>query len=50
MPGKSVTPPLSVIVEVVRCYPLETGEEGNFAVAGVFREKLEAEKLGREVP
>ena len=50
MPGKNVTPPLSVMVEVVRCYPLETGEEGNFAVACVIKEKMEPERLDKEFP
>ncbi len=50
VPGKSITPPLSVVVEVVRSYPLDTGEEGNFAAACVIKDKLEAEKLERDFP
>ncbi len=50
VPGKSITPPLSVVVEVVRSYPLETEEEGNFAAACIIRDKLEAEKLDKDFP
>ena len=50
VPGKSITPPLSMVVEVVRSYPLETEEEGNFAAACIIRDKLEAEKLDKDFP
>lgn len=50
VPGKNITPPLSAVVEVVRCYPLETEEEGNFAVACVIKEKMEAERLDKDFP
>jgi len=50
MPGKRITPPLSMVVEVVRCYPLETEEEGNFAAACIISEKVEAEKLSKDFP
>ena len=41
---------LSAVIEVVRCYPLETEEEGNFAAACIIKDKLEAEKLDKDFP
>ena len=50
VPGKSITPPLSLVVEVIRCYSLETEEEGNFAAACIIKDKMEAEKLDKDFP
>ncbi len=41
-PGKSVTPPLALVVKVIRGYSLGE-EEGNFAAACVIEEQLEQE-------
>jgi len=50
MPGKNITPPLSMMIEVVRCYPLENEKEANFAAACIIKDKVEAEKLDKDFP
>ncbi len=43
-PLSKITPPLSAVVEVVRCYPLGTAEEGTFAVACSMKQILDEEE------
>lgn len=50
VPGKAITPPLSAVVEVVSCDPIEGEKAGTFSVAGTIQEVLDAEKLGKDFP
>jgi hypothetical protein len=50
LPGKAITPPLSAVVEVVSCDPIEGEKAGSFSVACTIQEVLDAEKLGKDFP
>ena len=50
LPGKSITPPLSAVVEVVSCDALEGDQAGTFLTACSLVEILDSEKLGKDFP
>lgn len=50
LPGKSITPPLSAVVEVISCDALEGDQAGSFLVACSLVELLDSEKLGKDFP
>jgi hypothetical protein len=50
LPGKSITPPLSAVVEVISCDALEGDLAGTFVTACSLVEILDSEKLGKDFP
>jgi hypothetical protein len=49
MPGKSITPPLHAVVEVIRCDAL-SGEEAAFSVACTLEKMLDTDEAGPDFP
>lgn len=47
MPGKTITPPLSAYVTVLRCSP---HDDGNFSVACTIEQVLQETEIGPDFP
>lgn len=47
MPGKTITPPLSAYVKVLRCSP---DDEGNYTLACAIERVLEENEIGPDFP